>query len=501
MVLGSIRILVPILAVWLASAGSTQAAPNTAAEGAAPVKESAAADGAPVPSAAGKAVTPKASTPARGPAPAENASVPLLSLVQAVRLAREHNPMILESRADGESARQARDEARRGRLPEVAVRETAVRTNSPADVFGLRLMEQRFSFPAFVAGDPNKPEPLNNFNTQVEATLPLFTGGALSQGIRQARDAAEAAAAMEEHTAAAVDLGVSDAFLDALLADRFVELGTQARETTFRHVQKAQDFYNSGMIVESDLLEAQVQLAKMDQNLIAAKNAAVLARAGLDRAIGVDQDRSFRLEEAPASPDTIVPDLAEALDQALRSRRDIRAVESKVQAAQAGIGRARADYWPQIGASAGYNWNDDRLFGGHGASYTLAAKAEWRVWNWGVTRARVGQSRSDYRAALESQRSYEQQVEFEVREVWQGVEEARSGHEVSLTAVRAAERALAILEDRFDHGLARMTDLLDAETMAHEARVRETQTRYDLEKSLRTLRFAIGLSPIPEVQP
>jgi outer membrane protein TolC len=175
-------------------------------------------------------------------------------------------------------------------------------------------------------------------------------------------------------------------------------------------------------------------------------------------------------------------------------------VENKVQAAGAGIGRAQGEYWPQIGAAARYSWNDDRFGGTHGGSYTLAAMAQWQLWNWGATQARVQRSRSEYRSALESQRAYGQQVEFQVRSAWQAVEEARAGHEVSLGAVRAAEKALAIREDRFNQGLAGMTDLLDAETMAHEARVREAQTRYDLQKALRSLRFAIGLPPIPEVQ-
>jgi outer membrane protein len=454
------RVLTPILAAWLASAPLAHAVATTT----------------------------------------EEASSPPLSLGQAVLLARAHNPMVLESRARSESARQASTEARLTRLPAIALRETGVRTDSPADAFGLQLMQERFSFPAFVAGDPNRPEPLNNFTTQIEATMPLFTGGQLSQGIRQAGKMADAAAAMQEHTASAVDLSVAGAYLNALAADRFEELARQARESTLRHYQKAQDFYAAGMMVESDLLAAEVQLAKMEQNLIAARGGAGLARAALDRVMGIEQDRSFHLTDASIPSDSIALDLGDALAQAMRSRRDIVAVERRVQAAQAGIGRARGEYWPQIGATARYSWNDDRFAGNHGDSYMLAASAQWQIWNWGATRARVGRSHSEYRAALESQRSYGQQVEFEVRQAWQGVAQARAGLDVSQAAVRAAERALAILEDRYDQGLTRMTDLLDAETMAHEARVRETQMRYDLQSALRTFRFVIGLPPIPEVQ-
>ncbi|MBD3163388.1 MAG: hypothetical protein GF346_12965 [Candidatus Eisenbacteria bacterium] len=49
--------------------------------------------------------------------------------------------------------------------------------------------------------------------------------------------------------------------------------------------------------------------------------------------------------------------------------------------------------------------------------------------------------------------------------------------------------------------MAKTTDLLDAETLAHETRVRETQALFDLQSAIRTLWFATGSSPVPEVRP
>jgi outer membrane protein TolC len=81
------------------------------------------------------------------------------------------------------------------------------------------------------------------------------------------------------------------------------------------------------------------------------------------------------------------------------------------------------------------------------------------------------------------------------------LDEARARHRVSAGAVRAADRALSILEDRFEQGIARVTDLLDAETMADEAAVREVQARYDAQIAARKLRYVTGGPPIPEVEP
>jgi outer membrane protein TolC len=125
--------------------------------------------------------------------------------------------------------------------------------------------------------------------------------------------------------------------------------------------------------------------------------------------------------------------------------------------------------------------------------------ARWNVLDWGQTRARVSAARSQHIAAQQAQRSHQQQVEFEVRQSWHQVADAGARAESARGAVLQAEKALSILEARFEQGVARVTDLLDAETMLDDARVRELNARFDLMRAARTLDFAVGLPPVPEV--
>lgn len=422
-----------------------------------------------------------------------------LSLPQAVKLAVANNPALEESRANAEATRQARREAGASRWPALELREVALRTNSPADAFGLQLMQEKFSFPDFVAGDPNEPAPINNFATEIQASWPLFTGGKLRAGVQQAGHMQVAAEAMRDHTQSAVALQTVTTYMQALLADRFVALAAKAEATTARHIEQAQDFFDAGMLVESDLLQARVQLARMQENYIEADNAARLAHAALNRVMGVDQSAAYELDPEPTElpPDSTA--LAEAVQRALAARADLKAVNAKTTAAANDVARAQGDYWPEVALVGKYAWNDDRILGFHGDSYTVLGMARWNLWNWGQTRAGVGRSRSQQMAAEQLQRAYRQQVEFEVRSAWQAVAEARARQQIAAQAVSAAERALAILDDRFSQGVTRITELLDAETLAHEARVREAQARFDLQRATRTVRFATGGDPAPEV--
>ena len=440
-------------------------------------------------------VTPGAARSQTTPAPQP------LSFADAVRTALRSNPMLLESSAHVDAASAGRRQARVSWLPTVEIRETALRTDSPADAFGLQLMQERFSFPAFTQSNPNDPEPIDNFATEFEARMPLFTGGKISSGIRQATSMQEAAQSMRAHTEAAVELETAKAYMNALLADRFVALAREARETTAKHVAQAEDFYEAGMLVESDLLQARVQLALMEENRITAENNAQLARAGLARAMGVDQGTEWQLDsDLVGLPDEIAP-LDSVLERAHRNRYDLAAMAARSEAVRQQIGQAQGDYWPQIGLMAKYALNDDTLFGANGESYTVAAMARWVPWNWGATQARVGQARGQHAATSYAERAYREQVEFEARSAWQAVVEARARHAAAREAAGAASRAMTILEDRFAQGVARITELLDAETLAHGARVREAQARFDVQRAVRTVRFAEGGDPVPEVAP
>lgn len=421
-----------------------------------------------------------------------------LTLIRAVELARQNSPAIREAQANRDAAHSAKREAWLNHLPAIEVREIAVRTDSPADVFGMQLMQERFSFSEFTTSDPNNPDPFDNVATEVSASMPIFTGWSLESGVKQAGRMALAAEAVQAHTNRAVELGVSQAFLGSRLADQFLELAERARATTAKHVEQAQAFFDVGMLVESDLLQANVKLAEMEETVIRARNGAHLPRAGLARAMGLEQNQTFELVAPSPMAGPLPGSYDEALVQAMSTRSDLQAVDRKVEAAGAGVTRARGELFPQIGLMAKYALNDDHLFGANGESYVVGAMASWKVWSWGQTFARVDRSESEHRAANEARRGYRQQVEFEVRQSWQAVEEARARLEVGTRGVEAAERALTIIEDRFGQGVARITDLLDAETMAHEARVREAQATTDMELAARTLSFAVGGSPVPE---
>ena len=423
----------------------------------------------------------------------------VLTLDAAVAAALTNSPAVLVSQAQRDAADKARGEPRSMRLPHVQIREVAIRTDAPADAFGLTLNQARFSFGDFVAGDPNHPDAVNNFTTEFEAMWPIFTGGRVMAGVNATKQMAIAADATHGHTREAVALATASAYMDALLAERGEELAKRARDTTARHVEQARDFFDAGMVVESDLLLAQVQLARMEEKVIAAENGVRLSRAVLFQWMGVDQSSGYRLDPNVGGVELPAASWQDAYAGALERRNDVRASQARVLAADSGIKGARGGYWPEVALIGKYSLYDDRIFGSSGENYTVMAVAQWNVLDWGQTRSQVGAAKAQYALAEQARRAHLQSVELEVRQSWLKADEARARLQVAVGAASQAERALKIVEDRFEQGVVRVSDVLDAETALDDARVRELNARFDLQRAQRTLAFAAGLPPVPEV--
>ena len=107
-------------------------------------------------------------------------------------------------------------QAEGARLPKITVSAGVTRTNDALTAFGLKLSQRQATFNDFGAGDflnalnsggnplpiapdnLNYPGAVNNFNTRIEAQLPLYTGGRLQGYMQQARSMLMAAQAGDQ---------------------------------------------------------------------------------------------------------------------------------------------------------------------------------------------------------------------------------------------------------------------------------------------------------------
>lgn len=416
-----------------------------------------------------------------------------LTLTQAMQLAREQHASVRAKKAEAEAAEQRLKQARGFRLPAVSFQEIFIRTDSPAEAFALKLNQERFSFASFMTADPNDPAKLNTGTSRFELQLPLYTGGELSSRIAQAQAAAEASQYSHRFAQDQAALAAAEAFVMLAQAQEYVCLLEKARETVASHAATARAYVDQGMLVESEYLRAEVELARVDDLLAQARGQEKVAHAHLAFRLGLNQDRQFQLSPLP------VPQLPkEGLEYylaAATARPDLKAAQSLMKAADLEVGVKKAAFFPKVGLVARADWFDDKIFGTHGDSTTVMAAATMNIFAGGSDRAAVAAAEANARAAREQVGLFAQGVQLEVRQAFTEAEVAVARAETARKALRAAAETERVVSQRFRQGIVKMIDLLDATTARREAETRELVARSEALKALLQLTVKAGLQP------
>jgi outer membrane protein len=427
-----------------------------------------------------------------------------LSLQQAVAIALEKNPLRKAAAADTRAASAGVKEARSFLLPHLNFSETATRGNDPVYVFGSKLRQQRFTADDFTLNRLNTPLPYGNFATRFGGTWNLFDSFASWHGMTRARQMNEAAAHQFDRTDQEILFRVVQAYYGALLAQKQLEVATHAEQTAKSIMERSQTRFDSGLVVESDLLTAKVRFASREQELIRAKNNVALAQAQLNTAMGVPVDSQYEAVDPGAERDLPNPILADLEQKALLSRPDLKRLDSEQAAQQQSVSIAKSSFGPRVNAFAGWELdNPTMLAGGGGNNWLGGIELQFDLFQGGAKKAALSRERAlaDKIAALKEAAG--DRVRLEVRQAYYDQDSSRQQVTVARAAIAQAQESLRINQDRYDAGLITITDLLGAEEAARRSQADYWSAVYQFRISYANLELASGtLTPqSPVVMP
>jgi outer membrane protein TolC len=429
----------------------------------------------------------------RSAAVAQQSAAAPPTLQQAVAIGLEKNPLKKAALADQRAASAGVGEARSFLMPRVAFSETANVGNDPVYVFGSRLRQQRFTTNDFALDRLNTPSPFGNFSTRLEGTWNLFDSFASWKAVRRAQHMQAAAGHQLERTEQELVFRVVDAYYGLLLARKQQDVAEKSLTTAQSVLEHSRARFESGLSVEADLLSAQVRLASRQQELIRAKNNVALAAAQLDVAMGLSLGSSSEPAEVLTERKLPTPLLADMEKQALEKRPDLERVRSEEAAQAESVSIAQSSFGPHVNAFASWQADNPTVFvGGGGNNWMSGIEVRLDLFQGGARRAQLTRDRAlqDKIAALKQVAS--DGIRLEVRRAFYDFDSARQEVEVTRAAVAQAEESLRINQNRYEAGLATVTDLLGAEEAARRSQTDYWQAVYRMDTSYASLELASG---------
>ena len=394
-----------------------------------------------------------------------------LTLRQAILEALGASPEAKLAGADSREATAGASLARTQLLPQMNFTEDISRGDDPVFVFGAKLRQQSFTQADFAVNALNRPQPVGNFATRFSGSWMLFDSLKTEREIRRADLYRQSAASSGKAVDQAIVLRVVGAYQSALYSERQVDVAQHEQQTAEALLTQVDQHVKAGLAVESDRMAAEVNLAARQEDLIAAQGNLQIAWAELGNAMGAPD-----LQPSPLTP--IEPltfpqsSLQDELALAVKTRPDLKALREAQQAQGAAVGAARSSFGPTIGAYG--DWEEDR------GSITSSGGDNWVA---GVRisidilplakRDRLAQETAAGERIAAQHTQAEQQIQLDVSRAHIHRQTAELSLDTARAAMAQAAENLRILRNRYNAGLATITDLLRAEDAG-----RESQTNY-----------------------
>ena len=423
---------------------------------------------------------------AQQPVVADGTAPRPITLDEAVRLAQQNAPALVQARG---ALRSNAAQVRRNYatfLPNINF-STGYGRSEGATYFQGELVPLR--------GDPW------SFRNGVSANLELFDGGQRFADLRAARANVDAAEAGEVNSRYNTALQVRQQYY-AVLAQREAETAArQQLEQAQAQLGAATARLAAGTATKSDSLRTAIQVGNAQLALLQAQTAINNANATLTRLVGTTY-------QVTAAVQTDEPDpAAEPLDSLTLARLAdespaVRQAEASYAAARAGVRSAKTAYWPTLSMSYSYNANQSGqsfsggnlwlLTGSNPNQKNLSFSVSYPLFNQLQRETSVVTAEVQARNAEASLRDARLAAQQSLAQAIGTLRLAQERIRIQQQSIAAGEEDLRVQTERYQLGAATLLDVLTSQTTLNQARVALIQARFDARIARAQLEALVG---------
>ncbi len=312
---------------------------------------------------------------------------------------------------------------------------------------------------------------------KIAAREVLWDGGRRSAALSTSRTREQAVELKGVADVRRAQQAVAERYVGVLsLSDqrRVVDLRKKALED---HLRIVQDLFDQGMVARNDLLRTEVALRSVDDQASSIDAEEATAREALNQALGADPATARVFPKGLPPPPPLPWDEAAVRRLSVENNDAVKAMEARCKAAEESVALRRKEYMPTVIAELGHSYEQNRyMLYPHVTSLFVGLSLD--VFDGGVRSSRVRQAQREAEVAARELSDLKAQAEVAGMRALRDFNEALKESRTALANVEASKENLRIVEDQYKEGLARTTDVLDAETVLAESRFSLARAHY-----------------------
>jgi outer membrane protein len=413
----------------------------------------------------------------RSQPPQASPAAPLrLTLKEAVQLGLKQNPQRVIARILVSESDRNRQIARSALLPQARMD-----ANAALSQYNLQSVE---AGPRNSAGPYQFIEAGPSFS-QTVFNLPLIRNLQVGQeGVRGAR-------ADEQTARETVVLAVVNQYLLVLRAMATRDAANSRVSLAQRLFDQASDLQRTGIGLNIDSTRANVELQNEKQNLIDAETQTRTTRYELAELLDLPREQDLELSERLDFFDLPPLEREALLDQALKSRPEIRSLTSQEKITRLETHAAAEQRFPQLDFSGFWYYQGSHFNEGIPA-YTYELSLEVPLFTGGRIRAEQARAKLEEARVSENRRALEARIVREVKSAFDELTAARTAVDVANLGFKLAQDEVAQAQRRFAAGVTTNVEVITAQDALARASDNQIDALYRFNLSRAALARATG---------
>lgn len=326
----------------------------------------------------------------------------------------------------------------------------------------------------------------------VNLSVPIYSGGKIKYGIQSAKYLVEASKLSTENDKIAIAYNVAQAYNNLFKANQSIKVleenltASQKRDETFLKLE------NNGVIARNDRLKANLQTSNIELQLLEAKNNYNIANINMDLLLGIPETTEIEVDQNYIEEGSEVKAVDYYVNEAKENRKDLQALAQQRKAAELGTKSAKAENLPSIAFTGGYVAADIPKFltvynavnVGVGVSYNLS-----NIWK---ENSSLRQSQAREKQLAANDELLNDNIKLDVNREYQNTDYSKKRIAVYEKAAEQANENYRITKNKYDNGLATMTELLDADAAQISSNVGVINAKADAALAYRKLLQTTG---------
>ncbi|RYD53220.1 MAG: TolC family protein [Sphingobacteriales bacterium] len=419
----------------------------------------------------------------------------MLSLPEAIRLGIQNSSKLALDSARLIQAQVQYETAKEAALPEASVSAQQLFLNQPTVNLKVPL-QQGSGGGSDTAAKTGSVEVNRAFMANASISMPLYAGGKIRYGKESARLLREAARLATQNDRASVAYTVTQAYNNVYKASQAMAVieenlrSARQRDSTFSRLE------DNGVIPRNDRLKAALQTSNTELQLLEAESNYAIAKSTLALLVGLPENTALEVNKAYATIQIPDGSYEAYLQQAIDNRADLKALGYQREAALVGIKSAKAGYLPTIAATAGYFYVDvpnflnvsNALNGGLALKYNLSS-----IWK---TKNAIHQAQAQQLEVEANRSNLTDAIRLQINQDYQSQQLAQRKISVYQKAQQQAEENARIVKNKYDNGLATVTDLLEADAALLNTKLNVSYAQSDAALAYYRLLQTTGVVPV-----